>query len=73
MLSLLEKVGCKIDPDNIEDCHRLSKKNDSVIIKFSRRKYFHMSFALKRVYEILTRRFSVFMGEIKVANSFIVP
>ena len=44
VLSVLEKVGCKIDPDNIEDCHRLSKKNDNVIIKFSRRKdcqHFH--------------------------------
>ena len=38
MLSVLEKVGCKINPDNIEDCHRLSKKSDNVIIKFSRRK-----------------------------------
>ena len=24
VLSVLEKVGCKINPDNIEDCHRLS-------------------------------------------------
>ena len=38
VLSVLEKVGCKINPDNIEDCHRLSKKSDNVIIKFSRRK-----------------------------------
>ena len=38
VLSVLEKVGCKIDADNIEDCHQLSKKSDKVIIKFSRRK-----------------------------------
>ena len=38
VLYILEKVGCKIDPDNIEDCHQLSKKSDNVIIKFSKRK-----------------------------------
>ena len=38
VLSVLEKVGCKIDPDNIEGCHRLSKKSDNIIIKFSSRK-----------------------------------
>ena len=32
MLSVLEKVGCKIDRDNIGDCHWLSKKSDNVII-----------------------------------------
>ena len=38
LLSVPENVGCKIDPDNIEDFHRLSKKSDNVIIKFSRQK-----------------------------------
>ena len=38
VLSVLEKVGCKTDPDNIKDCHRLNKKNVNVIMKFSRRK-----------------------------------
>ena len=38
VLSVLEKVSRKIDPDNIDDYHRLSKKSDNVIIKFLRRK-----------------------------------
>ena len=38
VLSVPEKVDSKIDPDNFEDCHQLSKKSDNVIIKFSRRK-----------------------------------
>ena len=38
MLSVLERVVCKTDPDNIEDFHQLSKKSDNVIIRFSRRK-----------------------------------
>ena len=38
MLSVLERVVCKTDPDNIEDLHQLSKKSDNVIIRFSRRK-----------------------------------
>ena len=36
VLSALAKDGCKIDPDNIEDCHQLSKKSNNVIIKLSR-------------------------------------
>ena len=38
VLSVLEKDGCKINPHNIDDCHGLSKKSNSAIIKFSRRK-----------------------------------
>ena len=29
VLSIFEKVGCTIDPGFIDDCHRLSKNNDS--------------------------------------------
>ena len=39
VLSVLEKVGCRIDPDNIEDCLPLMKKSDNVKIKFSIQKY----------------------------------
>ena len=38
VLSIFEKVGCTIDPGFIDDCHRLGKNSDRVIIKFSRRK-----------------------------------
>ena len=38
VLSIFEKVGCIIDPGFVDDCHRLSKSNDRVIIKFSSRK-----------------------------------
>ena len=37
-LSIFEKVGCTIDPGFIDDCHRLGKNNDTIIIKFSSRK-----------------------------------
>ena len=36
MLSVLENVGYKIDPDNTEDCSQMSKKSDDVLTKFSR-------------------------------------
>ena len=36
VLSVPEKVDCKINPDIIENCHQLSKKSDNVIINFSR-------------------------------------
>ena len=38
MLSIFQKIGCIIDPTFTDDCHRLGKNNDRVIIKFTRRK-----------------------------------
>ena len=38
VIQVFEKVGCNIDSSNIEACHRITKKNDRVIVKFSRRK-----------------------------------
>ena len=39
VLSIFQKIGCTIDPTFIDDCHRLGKNNDRVIVKFTRRKY----------------------------------
>ena len=63
VLLALEKVSYKIDPDNIEDCHRLSKESANVIIKFSR--IVTTPFRLKRICETLIWRISIFMGKIK--------
>ena len=42
VLNIFEKVGCPIEGNNIEACHRISKKkkkkNERIIVKFSRRK-----------------------------------
>ena len=38
VIQVFEKVGCNIDSSNIEACHRITKKNDRVIVKFSKRK-----------------------------------
>ena len=38
VLSIFQKIGCTIDPTFIDDCHRLGKNNDRVIVKFTRRK-----------------------------------
>ena len=38
MLSILQKFGCTIAPEFIDDCHRFGKNNDRVIVKFTRRK-----------------------------------
>ena len=37
-LKIFEKVGCPIEGNIIEACHRISKRNEKVIVKFSRRK-----------------------------------
>ena len=38
VLSIFQKIGCTIDPTFTDDCHRLGKNNDRVIVKFTRRK-----------------------------------
>ena len=36
VLKIFEKVRCPIEGNNIEACHRISKKNGWIIVKFSR-------------------------------------
>ena len=38
VLSIFEKVGCNITPEFIDDCHRIGKNNNLVIVKFTRSK-----------------------------------
>ena len=38
VLSIFQKIGCTIDPSFIDDCHRIGKNNDRVIVKFTCRK-----------------------------------
>ena len=38
VLNIFGKLGCNISPDRIEACHRVGRTNDTVIVKFSRRK-----------------------------------
>ena len=38
VLSIFQKVGCTIAPEFTDDCHRLGKNNNRVIVKFTRRK-----------------------------------
>lgn len=45
IIKLLAKINCHVSVKEIEACHRISKKTDNVILKFSRRK--DSDFALK--------------------------
>ena len=38
VVGIFDKLGCSIDADRIEACHRVSKKNNTVVVKFTRRK-----------------------------------
>ena len=38
VLNIFDKIGCSIFSDHIESYHRISKKVNTVIVKFSRRK-----------------------------------
>ena len=38
VLNIFGKLGCDISPDRIEACHCVGRTNDTVIVKFSRRK-----------------------------------
>ena len=65
MLSLLKKIDCKTDPDNIKDCHRLSKKSDNVMIKFPRRKDFQHVVWVKKNLRYYNMEDLAFHGENK--------
>ena len=36
VLNIFYKIGCSISPDHIESCHLISKRSDTVFVKFSR-------------------------------------
>ena len=38
VVNIFEKLGCNISTEHIEACHRISKKNTTVIVKFLQRK-----------------------------------
>ena len=38
VIQVFEKDGCNTDSSNIEACYCITKKNDRIIVKFSRRK-----------------------------------
>ena len=38
VVAIFQKLGCSIPTEHIEACHRISKKNFTVTVKFSRRK-----------------------------------
>ena len=38
VIQVFEKVACNIDSSHIETYHRVTKKNDRILVKFSRRK-----------------------------------
>ena len=38
VVGIFDKLGCSIDTDRTEACHRVSKNNSMVIVKFTRRK-----------------------------------
>ena len=63
---VLAKISCKIDSDNIEHCHRLSKKCDNVIIKFSRRKDCQNVLWIKKDLQKLNLKDLGFHGENKI-------
>ena len=48
VIQVFKKVGCNIDSSNIEDCHRITKRNDRVIVNFSRRKDFQQVLSVKK-------------------------
>ena len=48
LLNIFDKIGCSISPDHIESCHRISKKSDTVIVKFSRRKDCQQAWQVKK-------------------------
>ena len=48
VLNVFSKMGCQIQKENVEACHRIHKNNDITIIKFTRRKDCQQILSVKR-------------------------
>ena len=51
VIQVFEKVGCNIDSTSIESYHRITKRNDRVIVKFSRRKDCQQVLSVKKIFK----------------------
>ena len=61
VIQVFKKVGC-----NIQACHCISKKNDRVIVKFSRRKDFQQVLSVKKKFQKLKMEDIGLTGDNKV-------
>ena len=52
VIEVFEKVGCNTDSVNIEACHRITKNNGRVIVKFSSRKDCQRVISQKESYKL---------------------
>ena len=48
VLKVFNKIGCQIEKHNVEACHRISSKNDTTIIKLTRREDCQQILLVKR-------------------------
>ena len=65
-IQVFEKVGCNIDSSNIEACHRTTKRNDRVIVKFPSRKDRQQVLSVKKNLQKLTMEDIGLTGDNKV-------
>ena len=66
VLNVFGKLGCDISPDRIEACHRVGRTNDTVIVKFSRRKDCQHIWSVKKDLKKLTMEDLELPGNIKL-------
>ena len=52
--NIFRKLGCSISPDHIKACHHVGRTNDTVIVKFSRRKDCQHAWCFKKDLKKLT-------------------
>ena len=66
VLQVFEKFGCNIDSNNIAVCYRITKKNDRVIAKFSKRKDCQQKLSIKKDLQKLKMEDTGLTGDNKV-------
>ena len=54
VLNIFGKLSCDISPDRIQACHRVGRTNDTVIVKFSRRRDCQHVWSVKKDLKKLT-------------------
>ena len=66
VLNVFDKMGCHIQKENVEACHRISKHNDRTIIKFTRRKDCQQVLSVKRDLRNLSSEDVGFPGDTRI-------
>ena len=72
VLNVFDKMGCHIQKENVEACHRISKHNDRTIMKLTRRKDCQQVLPVKRDLRNLSVEDVGFPGDTRIQTNLLI-